>query len=109
VRTASSDTSPFRCRPLEPGRVDPSAIVLDPDPHGVAVALHGDPDRPSHGLARGGPLVRGLEAVIDRVAEDVVDRIDERVEDRPVQKHVAALDRERRRFAERQSQLADRS
>ena len=65
--------------------VDAPAVVGDLEDEEVAVLARADRDRRGLRLAAGGALLRRLDAVRDRVAEQLRDRIDELLGDRLVE------------------------
>ena len=71
-------------------RVDAAAVVLDRDDDVAAGVPRGDLQPARLGLAGGAALVRPLEAVVERVADEVHERVAERVHDAAVQLGVLA-------------------
>ena len=85
VRTASAADQTLFARLLQHALgIDAGAVVADLDDDAAAAMLGGKPDRALLGLARGQPIGRRFDAVIDRIADDMGQRIAEPLDDRPI-------------------------
>ena len=89
------------------GGVDPGAVVAHRDDHVAAGVAGGDLERAGRGLAGGDALVRRLEAVVERVADEVHERVAERVDDRAVELGLLADELELDLLAELGREVAD--
>lgn len=86
------DQSGGHCPARHGSEIDAAAVVRDVDPDRVAQPTRLDPKAPDLGFARGDPIGRLLEAVVDRVADEVEQRLRQSIEDRPVELELRALD-----------------
>ncbi len=80
----------FGCDPPDPGRVDAVAVVPDLDHDAAAGVAGGDRQRAGGRLAGRDSLLRRLEAVVERVADEVDEWVAEGVDDGPVELGLAA-------------------
>ena len=87
--------------------VDAAAVVLDVDQNLVARLAGGDGEDADLALAGLHPLGRGLDAVVDGVADDVGQGIADHLDHLAVELDVAALDIDQHLLAELGRQVAD--
>ena len=89
--------------------VDAAAVVRDADRHRRAVTQCAQGQSPRLRLPLGFALVGGLDAVVDRVAQQMHDRVADLVEHRPVELDLFALDRELHWLANRSRSVSDQA
>ena len=87
--------------------VHPAPVVADVDHDAAPGLAGGDRQSPTRRLARGDALLRRLEAVVERVADEVDERVADRVDDRAVQLGLLADELEVDLLAQARREVAD--
>ena len=87
--------------------VHPAPVVADVDHDAAPGLAGGDRQSPTRRLARGDALLRRLEAVVERVADEVDERVADRVDDRAIQLGLLADELEVDLLAQARREVAD--